>query len=449
MNNKNQPKLLFSITILIFTSLACSVLSSSNDANNPSEGNTNTSNTDVSLNSSTEIPEPSESTAEPTESSHTPTPTVAHVEIPGDPPWAQYYILDLSSKYLAAERRADLDYYQFLVLERPFTADVMDYIDYIDLNRAEIYVSYPWMYFTLFIEGIPPADSEAVYGVEIDLDMDGRGDWLVIGQVPSDSNWTSEGVYVYQDKNNDIGGPSPMYIDGVLPNIDGYENLFFDQGYGSNDPDTAWIRRDPDSPQQIQFAVKTGMVGDDNEFLWGVWAHQEMPDPALYDFHDKFTLADAGSPLKANAEYPLKEIAAVDNTCRWSYGFDPVNNMPGLCYLPPTPTPTPMPGSISGGVWNDPNNNQIFDSGEFGFQDVAINLGSGACGSTPNLASTTTLSDGSFTFANLQAGTYCVSSYMPSGCGNYIASTVTERTIILLPGENANILWFGYWIYIC
>ncbi len=448
MKPKHKNKLYLMVITLLIVSIACGVFS----PNEGNEGNENLTNNDPG-NSPTDTPAPDApiSTDVPPESSQTPTPTVAHVTIPGDAPFAQFYVIDLSSKGLASQNRAELDYYQFLVLERPFTSEVMDYISHIDLTRAEVYSSYPWMYFTLFIEGAPPADSEAVYGIEIDLDIDGRGDWLILGQVPADTSWTSEGVYVYEDKNNDIGGPSPMFMDSVQPNIDGYEDLYFDQGYNTNDPDNAWIRRNPANAQQIQIAIKTSIIGDDPEFLWGAWAHQTMPDVSMFDLHDKYTLAEAGSPLKPNADYPLKEVAAVDNTCRWSYGFNPVDNMPGLCYLPPTPTPTPpptatpVPGSISGGVCNDKDISGDCNLTEqllWGISGRTIHLGMGACGST-GFAQATSSGDGNFSFTNLQAGTYCVS--MTTWTCPWPASTTLSHTVILAPGQIEYIPWFGFY----
>jgi len=100
------------------------------------------------------------------------------------------------------------------------------------------------------------------------------------------------------------------------------------------------------------------------------------------------------------------------------------------------PSPALALGSISGVVWNDKcqffggvagepvvlgegcvdlgdvqlgefGANAVRDSGEPGFSDVRIQLGSGACPST-GLAETTTAKDGSYRFSGLEPGTYCV-----------------------------------------
>jgi hypothetical protein len=60
--------------------------------------------------------------------------------------------------------------------------------------------------------------------------------------------------------------------------------------------------------------------------------------------------------------------------------------------------------------------NQVRDEFESGWPGVLIHLGAGACPST-GLADMRTTVDGSYVFANLEAGTYCV-SYSPTADGN-------------------------------
>ena len=95
--------------------------------------------------------------------------------------------------------------------------------------------------------------------------------------------------------------------------------------------------------------------------------------------------------------------------------------------------------SISGGVFNDWDSNHTRNGSEPGLAFVTVRIGSGICGST-GLASTTTSSGGHYTFDNLAPGTYCISIVVPS---HMVATTVTERTASLNPGEPKNIAWFG------
>lgn len=128
---------------------------------------------------------------------------------PGDPPNARTWVSDLSSKTLANKRRAIRDNFTKNLFERPFTSQDMEYQPYLDINRVDLAYADPWFYFTIFLEGAPPDASSAAYAIEVDLDQDGRGDWFITAQTPPDSQWTTAGVQVWRDSNNDVGGPLP------------------------------------------------------------------------------------------------------------------------------------------------------------------------------------------------------------------------------------------------
>lgn len=390
-----------------------------------------------------------EATLPPTSTS-TPTPTVAHSMFPSGPAAVNSYVIDRSTKGLAAERRANADNFAINLLERPYTAEVMDYVGYLDLTRGEVSSNPPWMYVTIYLEEAPPDGGPAIYGVELDLDIDGRGDWLIFGLAPPGTDWTTDGVHVYRDANNNVGGSNPMNSEASNPSWDGYEDHVFDQGYG-DDADAAWIRRVPNHPERVQIAFKFSLISD-SEFMWGVWADEGVQEPAFFDYNDHFTAAEAGSPVIESSLYPLKALFAVDNSCRWGFGFEPTGSERGVCYVPPTPTPTftPALGSISGGVYKDytaPLGSK--GPGDPPFDGVTVSLGSGACASS-GYASTNTLSDGSYSFTSLPAGTYCVSVNIPQNCGGWILTSATNQyTITLSPGEDYYVTWFGYGPYVC
>jgi hypothetical protein len=329
----------------------------------------------------------------------------------------------------------------------------MDYQGHLDITRAEISTSAPFIYLTIFVEEAPPANSTAKYGIEIDLDRDGRGDWLIYGQAPTTSNWTSAGVRGYKDDSNDVGASIPITAEGAVSGLNGYDNLFFDQGYNTIDSDGAWIRLDPSNSTHIQLAFKSSLIGSPDTFMWGAWADEGPREPAWFDYNDHFSPAEAGSPISYSPDYPIKQLYSVDNTCRWGYGFNPTGSEPGVCYVQPTPVPTNTPtpvlyGYISGGVWKDKNGNGVINSGEDGFSGVTVRLGSGSCGST-GLATQTTSSSGGYSFGNLTAGTYCVSVNITVSCGGWISTTPTQYTVVLGPGENKFVSWFGYANYVC
>jgi hypothetical protein len=355
-------------------------------------------------------------------------------------------VIDRSTKSIASERRANADNFAIGLLERPYTSEVMDYLDYLDIIRGELSLDSPWLYVTIYLEGTPPDDAQVYYGLEVDNDIDGRGDWLIYGLVPPSTDWTTDGVHIYRDSNNDVGGAFPVNSETPNANWDGYDDEVFNQGQGA-DPDAAWIRRDPSNPSHVQLALKFSLLAD-NKFMWNVWADEGVHEAAYFDYNDYFTLAAAGSPVSNSNDYPLKALFAVDNSCRWGYGFEPTGSEPGVCYVPPTPTPTftpsPIPlGSITGGVFNDSSPFEgTRNPGESGRPGETITLGLGACNSS-GYASTNTAGDGSFGFYDLPAGTYCVMAQIPTGWCFY-ASTPEKYTVNLSPGEDVVLNWFGY-----
>lgn len=281
--------------------------------------------------------------------SATPEPPVEHLTRPGEPTRIRTWVSDISSEVFAPEHRTIGDSLAINLLERPFTDGEMDYQPYLDITRVDMGEGEGWIYATLHLEGSPPEDAQAFYAVEIDVDRDGRGDWLIGGIVPAASEWTTDGVTVWRDSNDDVGGHSPIQAEAPLSGLDGYDERVFYSGHG-DDPDAAWIRRDPSHPDRVQLAFKLALIQSGGTFLWGGWCDEGVQQPGWFDYNDRFTLAEAGSPQINNDNYPLATLALMDNTCRWSYGFEPTTAYPGLCPLPtptPTPTRTPQPQTLT------------------------------------------------------------------------------------------------------
>ncbi len=290
--------------------------------------------------SDTPTPEP-EATVEPTA-----TLDIEHTTQPGEPAKIRTWVSDLSSEPFAAEHRAIGDNLNINLLERPFTADGMDYQPYLDIIKVEIGEGDEWIYVVLHLEGEPPTDVDSYYAIEIDLDRDGRGDWLISARIPATEDWTTDGVSVWRDSNHDVGGFTPMIGEAPLSAIDGYDERVFNAGQG-DDPDAAWVRRAPSFPQRVQLAFKHSLIDSASTFLWGGWSEAAINQPGWYDYNDHFTLEQAGSPAIGNDHYPLAELYSLDNTCRWTYGFEPTRDYPGLCPLPtPTPTATSAPAIV-------------------------------------------------------------------------------------------------------
>jgi hypothetical protein len=289
--------------------------------------------------SEAEATEAPTATEEPTPEP-TATPTVVHSVIPSWPGGLGSFMTDRSTALLASERRAIGDNFDINLLERPFTSSEMEYKGYLDINRAELSLNGPFVYITIFLEENAPPDAEPAYGVEVDTDLDGHGDWLVMGLLPAGTEWTTDGVRACRDGNGDVGGPTAMRSDPPNAARDGYEDCVFENGFGIS-PDEAWIRRDPGNSDRVQLAFMFSLIGSDGQFLWGALADEGVKEPGWFDYNDHFTFTEAGSPVSNSNDYPLKAFALFDNTCRWSYGFQPNGSEPGVCYVPPTATPEP------------------------------------------------------------------------------------------------------------
>ncbi len=276
----------------------------------------------------TEEPEPSPTVSNTP--SLTPTSEPAHILIPGAPSGRNTYVTDLITVDLAKDKTAVGDDYAWSRLERPYTAEKMQYRDYLDIMRVDLKVKEPWVYITFILIGNLPEEGDIRYAIELDIDHEGRGEFLVMAALPPDTDWTTDGVWVLADEDGDIGGVYPLYYETPAPEQNGYEREIFSNGEG-DDRDLAWVRRDPDHKNQIQIAFKDNLIGTLG-FLWSAWTDEGLRDPSLFDFNDHYTFEEAGSPNKDNYRYPLKAVALVDSTCRSWYGYVPTGDEPGLCF---------------------------------------------------------------------------------------------------------------------
>jgi len=94
-----------------------------------------------------------------------------------------------------------------------------------------------------------------------------------------------------------------------------------------------------------------------------------------------------------------------------------------------------LPGTITGTKFNDTNGNGTQDTGEIGIAGVTIFLDTNNNG-TPDTGETqaTTGTNGSYSFPNLQTGTYNVREVVPTG---FTATTPNPRTVPLDPGQTS------------
>ena len=281
------------------------------------------------------------------------TATVTHALMPSDSVGPGKLIYDVESQDTASEKRAPYgDSYDINRLERPFLQD-MTYVPDLDIATFPVTKDDNWWYVSVELVGTDPNNTLGVdYGVELDLDHDGFGDYLIWAHPPYASTWDTEPVQIFQDKNHDTGGRSAEKSDAPIT-TDGYETPVFNGGIGDADPDLAWIRTGAGPQATVQFAFKKSWSG--TVFMLGVIADAGLKDPKKLDYVDRFTAAEAGSPVRDNKNYPLGALFAVDNVCRAAFGFNATGYEPQLCpsteppatKRPRTPSP-PTEGPVLG-----------------------------------------------------------------------------------------------------
>jgi hypothetical protein len=271
-------------------------------------------------------------------------PSVTHVDFPAVDFGMGKTIYDTESSGTAPEQRAPYgDTYEWNFLERPFLAD-MTYVPDLDIHFFSMSKDDLWHYVSIKLIGTDPNNPLGIhYSVELDTDKDGFGNFIIVAQPPYSSEWTTENVQVFADENRDTSGISPIRSDAPFSG-DGYETLLFDgaQGFG-DDPDLAWVRVVNTTDATIQFAFKRSLAGD--VFMAGVMADAGLRDVSQRDYVDRFTEAEAGSPVRSKQYYPLYALHSVDNTCREAFGFAPSGYEPMICPR----NVAPAPGGSGGG----------------------------------------------------------------------------------------------------
>ncbi len=259
--------------------------------------------------------------------------------VPATPTTAELEFDDVSSREFWQDKSVlGGDMYDANFFERPFTT-AMIYLPDLDILKASIVTDADFLYFAIKLSEVnkTTGDFQGQYGVELDVDKDGRGDFSIWALNPASTTWTTAGVTVLADLNKDVGGLDPAQSQTGWSG-DGYETTI-----PNTNPEAAWVRVSFANPVVIQIAVHRKLIGEPKEFLWGVWADNGLKNPEKFDYDDFYTFKEAGSGWAGSAYYPLKIVNSCDNTCRQPYGFVPNQKIANACY-------TPLPDTSSGGT---------------------------------------------------------------------------------------------------
>jgi len=254
---------------------------------------------------------------------------ILHQAIPASSPEDSNSYPDVTSFETASEKRAPYgDSYDINRLERPFTQD-MTYIADLDISLFSISEDVDWYFVSVKLVGTDPNNSANIrYSLELDTDRDSFGDLLIVAEPPYSQEWTAENIKVYSDTNHNSAGNSASKSDAPF-NGDGFDKMIASTLDGLGDLDTAWIRINAGPLATVQFAFKKSLSGE--KFFYGVAADAGVKDVSRMDYVDTFSLEEAGSPIRSSANYPLKAVYAVDNTCFQAFGFTPTGFEPKVC----------------------------------------------------------------------------------------------------------------------
>jgi hypothetical protein len=253
--------------------------------------------------------------------------------------------MDYDSSQNASKKITTGDRFTFGRFERPFSTNMDAYFPQLDIVNTFVFQDETWIYGKITVKGHDSSNSlTGKYALELDLDRNGKGDWLVSAINPASTEWSVNGVQIYQDANKDVGNVTPMFTDEKATG-DGFESLVFDQGTGS-DPDSAWVRISPDDPNTVEISVKRSVLGNPTKYLINMWSGSSMLNPSLFDINDHFTHEQAGAADPGfELYYPIKAVFEIDNSCRMSVGFQPTGLEPGLCQVRTEKAAPQAPGS--------------------------------------------------------------------------------------------------------
>ncbi len=273
---------------------------------------------------------------------------------------------DYDSSKTAEENKSNGgDRFTFEQFERPFNANSMDvYFPELDILDTYVYEDDIWVFGTVQVVDRSAANSSPYrFAMQIDTEVDGKGDFLVIAENPTSTEWTTNGVRVYFDNNSDVGDISAMFTDENSQS-DGFESIIFDQGNGV-DAGMAWVRVSEGDANTVEIAIKKTAIGTPGQYMIDMWAGHGLLDASQFDFSDHFTHDQAGAadPGFPNF-YPIKAVFELDNTCRMAVGFEPSGYEPGVCEQPTVKPGAPGPVActasqiqiafcvLNGGAWN-------------------------------------------------------------------------------------------------
>ena len=163
----------------------------------------------------------------------------------------------------------------------------------------------------------------------------------------------------------------------------------------------------------------------------------------VYDYVGALLVGEEAEIVGRESTGRFWYIRNPDNITQYCWVWDEYATVRGdtsmLAVLTPPPTPTPAPGSISGIVYIDGNNNGQLDPSDGWISGSILELIPGGCAGTVARTTESSSADGSYSFTGLVPGSYCV---RPSPLQQTMDPLT--RTIIVSAGEDVTGVLFRY-----
>jgi len=105
------------------------------------------------------------------------------------------------------------DYWNREFLERPADGPDGNYIPALDILWSQTGKSTPWIFLRIKVTSLVDEPAGYQAGFELDDNLDSRGDFLLLASEPKSTQWSTDGVQVWQDSNGDVGGSKPFAFD--------------------------------------------------------------------------------------------------------------------------------------------------------------------------------------------------------------------------------------------
>lgn len=215
-----------------------------------------------------------------------------------------------ASAHVAGQGRALADSFEHNIFERPFSAiDPSVYLPQIDILQVEIAQSTEWIFGRLTLKDLSAAGATEAFVMEMDMNSDGRGDYLITSGRPANSSWwTTQNVGIYQDQDGSVGGADAIVADATPSSGNGFEAQLVNT-------DLAWARLKPGDTNTIEFAVSTSLFSQAEKYTVSMWAGNALVHPEVFNLNDRYTREQAGGDATSS---PIREV---DSTCHLVVGY--------------------------------------------------------------------------------------------------------------------------------